>query len=224
MSSAKRPSKSNSHTSSSQSPDAQILPDTQATTVTQSDQQPIIARPMIRLLAMLYDGMLILAMLFFVQMLLIVIGTKMLGQVGTQMSDAKALPDWYQHFVLTPAFVLILVGFYGVFWRKAGQTLGMQTWRLKTMNRDGSLLSWSQVVKRILSACLLPVVCGLIGYMLYGQRGAVIFSMFIGLLFNYWFAWVNKQGMSMHDVLSNTVTMKMPKIEHEGLFAGFRKK
>lgn len=46
----------------------------------------------------------------------------------------------------------------------------------------------------------------------------------MGLLFNYWFAWINKQGLAVHDLLSDTVTMKMPKIVHEGLFAGFRKK
>lgn len=187
-------------------------------------EQPVIAKPMVRLVAMLYDGMLILALLFFISMILVVIGTKLLMPVGTVAQQAQVLPAWYRNLVLTPSFVLTLIGFYGVFWRKSGQTLGMQTWRLKTMNRDGSLLTWGQAVKRILSACVLPVVCGLIGYALHGHRMAVILSMFMGLLFNYWFAWVNKQGLSVHDMLSNTVTMKMPKIEHEGLFAGFRKK
>lgn len=183
-----------------------------------------IAKPGVRLVAMLYDGMLILALLFFVSLILITLGTKLLLPVGNSAQQAQVLPNWYQNLVLTPSFIITLIGFYGVFWRRAGQTLGMQTWRLKTVNRDGSRLSWGQVVKRILSACVLPVVCGVIGYVLHGHRGAVIFSMFVGLMFNYWFAWVNKQGIAMHDMLSNTVTMKMPKIEHEGLFAGFRKK
>ncbi len=186
--------------------------------------QPVIAKPMIRLMAMLYDGMLILALLFFISMILVVIGTKWLLPVGTTAQQAQLLPAWYQNLVLTPSFILTLIGFYGVFWRKSGQTLGMQTWRLKTMNRDGSLLTWWQAIMRILSACVLPVVCGLIGYALHGHRGAVIFSMFMGLMFNYWFAWFNKQGLTVHDLLSNTVTMKMPKIAHAGLFAGFRKK
>ena len=188
------------------------------------EQQPVMAKAATRLIAMLYDGMLILAMLFFVQMLLIVLGTKLLGLAGTDMKQAATLPLWYRNIVQIPAFVIILVGFYGVFWRKAGQTLGMQTWRLKTMNRDGSLLSWRQSMMRILAACLLPVVCGMLGYLIHQSVGALYFSMFIGLLFNYWFAWVNKQGLALHDLLSNTVTMKMPKINHEGLFAGFRKK
>lgn len=187
-------------------------------------EQPVMAKAGTRLIAMLYDGMLILAMLFFVQMLLIVLGTKLLGLTGTDMKQAATLPLWYRNFVQIPAFVIILAGFYGVFWRKAGQTLGMQTWRLKTMNRDGSLLTWWQSLIRILAACVLPVVCGMLGYLIHQSVGALYLSMFIGLLFNYWFAWVNKQGLAVHDLLSNTVTMKMPKIAHEGLFAGFRKK
>ena len=115
------------------------------------EQQPVMAKAATRLIAMLYDGMLILAMLFFVQMLLIVLGTKLLGLAGTDMKQAATLPLWYRNIVQIPAFVIILVGFYGIFWRKAGQTLGMQTWRLKTMNRDGSLLSWRQSMMRILA-------------------------------------------------------------------------
>ncbi|MFO1383155.1 MAG: hypothetical protein U1E92_06740 [Moraxella osloensis] len=41
------------------------------------------------------------------------------------------LPLWYRNAVQIPAFVIILVGFCGVFWRKAGQTLGMQILTLK---------------------------------------------------------------------------------------------
>ncbi|ELA09718.1 RDD domain-containing protein [Moraxella macacae 0408225] len=188
-----------------------------------SDEQPVIAKPALRLLAMLYDGMLILALLFFVSMLLVVLGTHLFLPVGTTSQQATELPSWYQNFVLTPSFVLTLIGFYGVFLRKSGQTLGMQTWRLKTLNRDGSLLRWKQTVKRILAACLLPALCAILGSWLHGSRQAVLFSAFMGFLFNYWFAWVNKQGVAVHDMLSDTVTMKMPKIEHEGLFASFRK-
>ncbi len=189
-----------------------------------ANKQPMVAKPSLRLVAMLYDGMLILALLFFITMLLVVLGTHLLLPIGKTSQQATELPKWYQHLVLTPSFVLTLIGFYGVFLRKSGQTLGMQTWRLKTIHRDGSLLSWGQVVKRVLSACLLPAVCAILGSVLHGSRGAVLFSGFVGFLFNYWFAWVNKQGIAVHDMLSDTVTLKMPKIEHEGLFASFRKK
>ena len=66
------------------------------------EQQPVMAKAATRLIAMLYDGMLILAMLFFVQMLLIVLGTKLLGLAGTDMKQAATLPLWYRNIVQIP--------------------------------------------------------------------------------------------------------------------------
>lgn len=187
-------------------------------------EMPKVAGVAVRLAAMLYDGMLILALLFFVSLVLIALGTNLLLPVGTRAQDAQVLPAWYQNLVLTPSFVLTLIGFYGIFWRLAGQTLGMQSWRLKTVQRDGALLTWRRSVQRILAACVLPALCAMAGFAIYHDRVALLLSAFLGMLGNYLFAYVNKQGMALHDVLTDTVTLKMPKIQHEGIFASFRKK
>ncbi|WP_432481041.1 RDD family protein [Moraxella sp. ZY200743] len=136
---------------------------TTPTIATARDEPIVIATPITRLFTMLYDGMLILAMLFLTGTVLSVIGTLIFVDVGTTIEDAKALPEWYQNGVMTPAFVLTLVGFYGVFWRKSGQTLGMQTWRLKTVTSEGKLLTWGDSFKRIISACVLPIVFVVVG-------------------------------------------------------------
>lgn len=192
-------------------------------TVSITNGQPTIAKPTTRLIAIIYDGMLILALLFLVGTVLSVIGTLMLLPVGTTSQEAQKLPNWYQNLILTPSFVLTLVGFYGIFWRRAGQTLGMQTWRLKTVGTDGQLLSWQQSFMRILSACVLPFVCGFIGWLLHGSRMAMVFSAFLGLLFNYGFCWLNRRGLAVHDLLSQTLTLKMPKIQHKSLWQSFKK-
>ncbi|WP_227681636.1 RDD family protein [Psychrobacter glacincola] len=85
-----------------------------------------IAKPGTRMAAILYDGMLILALLFLVGTLLTVIGTLLTMNTGTDSSQAQSLPTWYQNVIMTPSFILTLVGFYGIFWRRGGQTLGMQ--------------------------------------------------------------------------------------------------
>lgn len=185
-------------------------------------KQPQVAKPATRLIAIIYDGMLILALLFLVGTVLSVIGTLMLLPVGTTSQEAQELPNWYQNLVLTPSFILTLVGFYGIFWRRAGQTLGMQTWRLKTINANGQLLTWKQSFIRIISACALPLVCGGIGWLLHSSRLAMLFSAFLGLLFNYGFCWLNRRGLAIHDLLSQTLTLKMPKIEHESLWQSFK--
>lgn len=186
--------------------------------------EPEIAKPGSRIIAIVYDGMLILALLFLVGTVLTVIGTMLTMETGVTSDQAQTLPRWYQNLVLTPAFILTLIGFYGLFWRRAGQTLGMQTWRLKTVDSEGQLLTWSKSVKRILAACVVPLLCGLIGYAFHGTRAAMLLSAFFGLMFNYLFCIFNRGGLAVHDMLSGTVTLKMPKIHHEGLFKSLKKK
>lgn len=182
----------------------------------------MIAHPMERVIAIVYDGMLILALLFLVGTVLTVIGTLLTMQTGTDSAQAQSLPTWYQNFIMTPSFVLTLVGFYGLFWRRGGQTLGMQTWRLKTVNNAGYLLTWGQSFKRILAACLMPVLCVIIGSLIGGSRAVILTSAFFGFIFNYIFCLFNRRGLAVQDMLSNTITLKMPKVEQEGLWRGFR--
>ncbi|MGP9491563.1 RDD family protein [Psychrobacter sp. AOP7-B1-24] len=187
-----------------------------------SDEEPTIAKPMTRVVAILYDGMLILALLFLVGTILVVLGTLMTMSSGVDSSQAQSLPTWYQNLIMTPSFVLTLVGFYGLFWRRGGQTLGMQTWRLKTVDNSGYLLTWGQSFKRILAACLMPLLFGIIGSLIGGSRQILLTSALLGFIFNYAFCLFNRRGLAVQDMLSNTITLKMPKVAHEGLWKGFK--
>lgn len=164
----KRPSKAAIKSKPKQNPSMQQIP----------DEEPTIAKPSTRVVAIVYDGMLILALLFLVGTALTVVGTLLTMQTGTQSSQAQSLPIWYQNVIMTPSFVLTLVAFYGLFWRRGGQTLGMQTWRLKTVNNSGHLLTWGQSFKRILAACLMPLLFGIIGSLIGGSRALVLTSAF----------------------------------------------
>ena len=185
-------------------------------------EEPVIAKPSTRMAAIVYDGMLILALLFLVGTLLTVIGTLLTMQTGTDSAQAKSLPVWYQNIVMTPSFILTLVGFYGLFWRRGGQTLGMQTWRLKTVNASGQLLTWGQSFKRIIAASLMPVIFGIIGSLIGGSRAIILTSAFLGLIFNYAFCLFNSRGLAIQDMISNTITLKMPKTENESLWRVIR--
>ncbi|MBH0005319.1 RDD family protein [Psychrobacter sp. SWN149] len=185
-------------------------------------EEPMIAKAGTRMAAILYDGMLILALLFLVGTILTVIGTLLTMNTGTDSSQAQSLPTWYQNVIMTPSFILTLVGFYGIFWRRGGQTLGMQTWRLKTVNNNGHLLTWGQSFKRILAASIMPVVFGVIGSVVDGSRAVLLTSAFLGFVFNYAFCLFNPRGLAVQDMLSNTITLKMPKTENEGLWRVIR--
>ncbi|OXL19676.1 RDD family protein [Psychrobacter sp. DAB_AL32B] len=181
-----------------------------------------IAKPGTRMAAILYDGMLILALLFLVGTVLTVIGTLLTMNAGTESSQAQSLPTWYQNFIMTPSLILTLVGFYGLFWRRGGQTLGMQTWRLKTVNSNGQLLSWGQSFKRILAASMMPIIFGIIGSVIGGSRAILLTSAFLGFVFNYAFCLFNSRGLAVQDMLSNSITLKMPKTENDGLWRVIR--
>jgi len=69
--------------------------------------------------------------------------------------------DWNaSHIAYKIAFnawgIAWVCGFFIYFWSKKGQTLGMRAWRLRVQNRDGSLISKSTGLKR-----LLPTLLGL---------------------------------------------------------------
>lgn len=55
---------------------------------------------------------------------------------------------WFSLYLIT-----VVVLFFGWFWKRSGQTLGMRAWRLKLQNRDGSRLTTRQVAVRLATCC-----------------------------------------------------------------------
>lgn len=83
------------------------------------------------------------------------------------------------------------VGFFFVFfWAKSGQTLGMKAWRLRLQNQDGSLISKTTGVKR-----LLPTLLGL-------GNLAVLFD--------------RKNKLSLQDRLTDTEVVVLSLAENKG--------
>jgi len=59
-------------------------------------------------------------------------------------------------------FLWLIVGAYFVWcWHKTGQTLAMQTWRLKVVNKDNQLLIWPILLKRYVLATMSLMFLGL---------------------------------------------------------------
>jgi len=99
----------------------------------------------VRLAAVIYDGLLIFAINAIVAVILVVIATP--SEVSSQ-NQTQVLSSNFRHLVLFPAMIVMTWLFYGYFWRRRGQTLGMQTWRLKVIKPDGRLLNWSDSMGR----------------------------------------------------------------------------
>lgn len=168
---------------------------------------PVPAGLRVRLACIVYDGLLLVALWMIVTALLVPLGTP---DAAADSKELAVVPDWYRQLVLFPALVLVTWLFYGYFWTRIGQTLGMQTWRLKVVRRDGRLPRWRDAFARCASACLLPLACALIAQVIYGNSRAVLLSLFIGFLLNYlWMLW-SRAGISWHDQLSGTRVLRLP--------------
>lgn len=100
-----------------------------------------------RLAAMLYDGLLLLA--------LMVVATSLITlPLGMPRGSGRVL---FQIFL----FELIPLAFFTGFWTWGGQTLGMRAWRLRLVREDGQPPVWSDALKRHLAAILSWLVFGL---------------------------------------------------------------
>lgn len=101
-----------------------------------------------QLLAMLYDSLLIAAVLF--------IGTAIL--LPFNRGEAISGPIYSVYLIL-----LVFI-FYAGFWQKGGQTLGMKVWKIRIINEYGFNPSWSIGFLRLFFA-LLSFACLGLGYL-----------------------------------------------------------
>ena len=106
-----------------------------------------------RLTALLYDSLLIVALVLVVNGVLL----GFLAKIGA--ADDHTLQPW-QAQMLT---LVSVVAFFTLFWIKSGQTLGMQAWRIKLVDFNGDRPSATQALLRC-GAAFLSFACFGLGY------------------------------------------------------------
>lgn len=128
-----------------------------------------------RLGALLYDFLIIVALWMFA------------GFARLPFVEADAMTDSAGPAFQSALFILTF-GFFAFFWLRTGQTLGMQAWRIRVQNENGTAMSPTQALMRFLCAALSIVSLGL-GY--------------IWMLFS-------KNKVTWHDQFSDTVVVYIP--------------
>ena len=108
------------------------------------------------LLAMVYDTFLILALIMAANALLIAVYVNLFINLDT---NQESIPPAGVVQVLT---IFCISLFYGVFWRRGGQTLGMQAWRIKLVSNQGAQPTASQIALRLVGALLSGVILGIL--------------------------------------------------------------
>ena len=103
-----------------------------------------------RLAAMLYDCFLIVSLCFLVGFVNLAIQMRIYGpdQLKQMTESGQSLggPVFYLALLLT------IFSFFAFFWTFRGQTLGMQAWRLKVLNKEGQRISLKQSLLRFVVA------------------------------------------------------------------------
>jgi uncharacterized RDD family membrane protein YckC len=100
-----------------------------------------------RLAAMVYDGLVILAVWM------------LLGFVAVALNGGEANESPLFHSIL----LFATFTFFAYFWMRAGMTLGMQAWRLRVQTVQGGPLSLPQCLVRFVAAGISLALVGL-GY------------------------------------------------------------
>lgn len=133
-----------------------------------------------RLGAMLYDALLVIA-------LLMVATAALLPLTGGEAITADRVGVF--EYLYRIALVALVVAFFGLFWTRRGQTLGMAAWRLKLIRIDGALPTWRDALIRLAAACLSWAALGL----------------------GYFWIWIDRDRLAWHDRLSATRVIVLPK-------------
>jgi len=125
-----------------------------------------------RLVSLLYEFLILLAIIFIASFIFHLV-----------FRDVNA-------FYFTPLYqfyLLIIMGYYFIwFWTRGGQTLSMQTWKIRVVTVDGNLLSKRTAITRYLIA--------VIGILFFG----------IGIVW----AFVDRDHQYLHDRLAGTRIIK----------------
>jgi len=100
------------------------------------------------------------------------------------MNTEKAAGPAFQSTLFMSVFL-----FFGFFWTRSGQTIGMMAWRIRVQSTTGHSISWMQALKRFMAAIFSAAIFGL-GY--------------IWMLFN-------DEQLSLHDKFSSTEIVYLPK-------------
>lgn len=134
-----------------------------------------------RLLAMVYDTLLVIAIWMVI------------GGIGVALNEGNAISAQNNSpaavALFNSALFCLTFLFFGFFWTRNGQTLGMLAWRLRVQTLEGERLNWSRALVRFF--CAIPSL-GLFG---------------IGL---FWML-LTDERLTWHDRWSGSCVVQLPK-------------
>jgi len=138
--------------------------------------------------------------------------TFMLPNLGLGILFGIALPSW-----LTFIYLYAVLGIYFVwYWGKSGQTLAMQTWRIRIIDMNGYTLTRRQALWRYIFGSLWIIPCVLLQWAFHLEKWQIIEMLFSVALF-FWplTMYLDRssplQRQSLPDRFAGTRLVELPK-------------
>lgn len=129
---------------------------------------------------MLYDALLVIAIMMLMTAALLIF-------TGGEAITAERFGAL--EYVYRAVLLLVIMIFFGAFWTRRGQTLGMVAWRLRLERQDSAPLTWGDSLKHLAGACVSLLVLGL----------------------GYFWIWIDRDGLAWHDRWTKTRVVVLPK-------------
>ncbi|WP_423196505.1 MULTISPECIES: RDD family protein [unclassified Cupriavidus] len=145
-----------------------------------------------RVTCMLYEGVLLFGVLM-ASTALYVLARPVLRQFG--LDNLYVGQVW--NFV-------VLAGYFTWFWQRTGQTLAMQTWRIRLETTAGVPPRWPRALLRFLLAWLWLPPAAVVGHALGLVKGPFVATLVVGLLIWVSLAWLDPRRQFLHDRLAGT--------------------
>jgi uncharacterized RDD family membrane protein YckC len=151
-----------------------------------------------RLLALLYEGLLLVALLLIAGFAL----APFVSPSGSATTHTLGIPTTPARVGAFAALVLLGAIFYGWSWSEGRRTLPMKTWRLALVTRAGAPVPRRAALVRYAAWWIGPVL-GLVVYTLLRPYGLGVLAVPL-LLLNYVAAFADPERAFLHDRVAGT--------------------
>jgi uncharacterized RDD family membrane protein YckC len=138
--------------------------------------------------------------------------TFLVPNLGLGILFGVSLPSW-----LTFLYLYTVLGIYFIwYWTKSGQTLAMQTWRIRIIDRQGNTLQRHQAVWRYIYGSLWLIPCLILQWAFHFEKWQIMEMLFALALF-FWplTIYLDRkdplQRQSLADRFAGTRLVELPK-------------
>lgn len=150
-----------------------------------------------RLGALVYDGLLLAAVLFLGTLVL-------LPLTGGKSITPQDSGPW--EYVYRAWIALLIAGFFGISWTRRGQTLGMMSWKIRLQREDGRLPDWPVALLRI-AIGMVPALSALLGLVSIGRSAGMLpgawgSTLLLPAIANYLWMGFDPEARTLQDRLS----------------------